>query len=87
MAYEDLVSAPEESLRRLFESLDLSFEAQCLEFHRERRYSPTPSYEDVNRQVTDSAVGRYRHYQNRLQPLSDRFEKLLALTGYRAEWD
>lgn len=87
LPYEDLVQDPENVLRRLFESLGLPFEAQCLEFHRERRYSPTPSYEDVNRQVTDAAIGRYRHYQNRLRPLSDRFEKLLALTGYRAEWD
>ena len=87
LRYEDLVGDPEAELRDLFASLGLAFETQCLEFHRQPRYSPTPSYEDVNRQVTAAAVGRYRHYRNRLQALSDRFEQLLALTGYRAEWD
>ena len=87
LRYEDLVGDPEAALRDLFASLGLAFETQCLEFHRQPRYSPTPSYEDVNRQVTAAAVGRYRHYRNRLQALPDRFEQLLALTGYRAEWD
>ena len=87
LRYEDLVGDPEAALRDLLASLGLAFETQCLEFHRQSRYSPTPSYEDVNRQVTAAAVGRYRHYRNRLQALSDRFEQLLALTGYRAEWD
>lgn len=91
LRYEALVRDPEHALRRLFDALGLPFEARCLEFHRRAshsawRYSPTPSYRDVNRPVTEAAIGRYRHYQNHLQPLAERFAKMLALTGYDADW-
>ena len=92
LRYEALVRDPEHSLRRLFDALGLPFEASCLEFHRRAaheqwRYSPTPSYRDVNRPITDAAIGRYRHYRKRLQPFAEHFAKLLALTGYHCEWE
>lgn len=86
LRYEDLVGDPEGALRTLFEYLALPFETQCLEFHRDQRYSPTPSYGDVNREIRKTAVARYRHYRNHLQPLSDRFERLLSVTAYDIDW-
>lgn len=57
--YEDLVRTPERELRRLFEHLDLPFEAQCIDYgkqqHLTKSYGDPMSVERHTRPVADLA--------------------------------
>lgn len=80
--YESMVGDPEAATRRLLDYIGVPFEAGCLEFHNQGRYSATPSYSQVTEPITNRSVGRHGHYQKQLLPYSVLFEPLLELTGY-----
>lgn len=72
VAYEDVVSALEPTTRRLFEYLDLPFEAQCLEFHRNPAPTATASSVQVRQPLYSSSVEQWKHYSRELAPLAAR---------------
>ncbi|MEZ6243132.1 MAG: sulfotransferase [Phycisphaerales bacterium] len=66
--YEEFVSDPEGSIRRLLDFLGLPFDEACLSFHESRRRMDTASMGQVRRPLFDTSVGRWRHYEAQLAP-------------------
>jgi hypothetical protein len=78
LRYEDLVADPERFARELVAFVGLEWDPGCLDFYRNRRSVPTPSYDQVRRPIYSSSIGRWRHYESQLQPL------IAALAGAQA---
>lgn len=76
--YEDLVADPEKELRRLFDYLELPFEAACLDFHNTKRVVATVSSEQVRQPIHRNAVEQWRHYEPWLDPLKTALDPVLA---------
>lgn len=71
VSYEDLVEQPDPQVRRLLESLGLSWDPSVLEFHRLDRVVRTPSSEQVRRPLNRDGIDAWRPYAEWLQPLRD----------------
>ena len=67
--YESLVSGQETQSRRLIEYCGLGWDEQCLSFHRNPRHVPTASYDQVDRPLYSSSIGRWKNYRQFLKPL------------------
>ncbi len=67
--YEDVVSDPETSVRRLLEFCDLEWDPACLGFHKSKRVVHTASYQQVREPLYTRAVGRWKAYEAYLEPL------------------
>jgi tetratricopeptide (TPR) repeat protein len=75
--YEELVDDQEAVTRRILEYCDLPWEASCLEFHKNRAAVATASAAQVRRPVYRDALGRWRRYEEQLEPLA----RMLADAG------
>jgi iron complex outermembrane recepter protein len=69
VSYEELVRAPEPTIRTLLAHCGLSFEAQCLRSHETKRAIRTASSEQVRQPMNTSAVGYWRKFERDLEPL------------------
>ena len=69
LQYESLVSDFEPTVRTLVEFCGADFEEQCLRFHETRRQVKTPSASQVRQPIYQSSVGRWRRYEQELEPL------------------
>ena len=69
--YEKLVAAPEEEIPLLLAHCGLPLEQACLDFHQHQRPVLTPSAAQVKQPVNTRSVGRWRRYEQFLQPLID----------------
>lgn len=69
--YEHLIREPETTVRALLDFVGLEFEADCLEFHRNRRAVRTASSEQVRRPIYTDSVGVWKAVETELKPLSD----------------
>lgn len=69
--YEDLVADLEREARRLIEYCGLDWQPACLNFHSLGEASTTASAAQVRRPVYQSSVGRWRDYEQQLQPVRD----------------
>jgi hypothetical protein len=69
LQYESLVSDFEPTVRALVEFCGADFEEQCLRFHETRRQIKTPSASQVRQPIYQSSVGRWRRYEQELEPL------------------
>jgi hypothetical protein len=67
--YEELVNDVEGQARRMVEFLGLSWDAKCLAFHANDRFTGTASHAQVRRPIYRSSVGRWKHYEKFLAPL------------------
>ena len=76
--YEELVRAPEESIRRVLEHCRLPFEPACLAFHETRRPVRTASAEQVRQPLYTSGIGHWRHFELELRPLREALGDSLA---------
>jgi len=72
IAYENLVSNAAGEARRLFEAIDLPWQAQCLEFDKNPAPVATASAAQVRSPIYSTAVSRWRNYQRELAPLEAR---------------
>jgi tetratricopeptide (TPR) repeat protein len=68
--YEDLVSAPEETLHTILARLDLPWEPSCLEFHSRSGPVATASAAQVREPVHLRSVGLWRRHAGDLAPLA-----------------
>ena len=68
--YEQLVTEPEQEVRRLLEHCGLPFEAGCLKFYETRRVVNTVSSEQVRRPINTDSVDHWRKYETWLRPLA-----------------
>ncbi|MEM7227450.1 MAG: sulfotransferase [Planctomycetota bacterium] len=64
--YERLVTDPDRETRRLIEFLGLDWDPACLEFHRSTRTVRTLSYDQVNRPLYTTSVGRHTKYASHM---------------------
>ena len=60
--YERLVREPAIEFRRVVEFLGLEWDPACLEFHSIARTVRTLSYDQVNKPLYTSSIGRHAHY-------------------------
>ena len=67
--YERLVEDTETEVRRLFDYLELPFEAACLRFFENERPVRTASSEQVRQPIYRDGVDQWRHFEPWLDPL------------------
>ncbi|HTK79702.1 MAG TPA: sulfotransferase [Rhizomicrobium sp.] len=67
--YEDLVSDPEQEIRRLLEYCGLPFEEACLRFYETDRGVFTPSATQVRQPIYAGALEQWRNYEPWLGPM------------------
>lgn len=60
--YEELITAPEATLKQVLGFLDLPWDAACLDFHTSTRVARTASYAQVTRRLYQSSNKRYRNF-------------------------
>ena len=82
--YEDITADLETQARRLLEFLGQPWSDDVLRFQDSaaQRAIRTPSYHAVTRQVTTSAIGKWKHYEKHLAPLRQRIDRLVPELGY-----
>ena len=71
VSYEDLVADPKSGTEKLLAFCDLSWEDECLEFHKTERQVTTASAAQVRQPIYKTAVKRWQRYEDYLQPLID----------------
>jgi len=69
--YESVVSDLEAEARALLAFCGLDWHPDCLEFHRSERPVFTASNAQIRQPLYASSVGRWRRYEDQLQPLID----------------
>ena len=67
--YEDLISDTKLETEKLLAFCDLSWESDCLEFHKTERQVTTASAAQVRQPIYKTAIKRWQRYKNYLQPL------------------
>ena len=67
--YENVVENPEEEVRRLLEFVGVSFEKNCLDFHKTDRSIRTPSSEQVRQPIYKNALEQWRNFEPFLEPV------------------
>jgi hypothetical protein len=76
--YEDLVTAPEATVRRSVAHLELDWDPACLEFHKTRREVRTASITQVRRSLYKDSLGHWQAYERHLQPLKSELGDVIA---------
>ena len=74
LVYEDLIADIEPNVRSLLEFLELPFEEACLSPHKSERVVLTASMQQVRRPIYSSSIGRWKHYERYLGPLTRELE-------------
>jgi len=74
VTYEDVVADLDGEARKLVERLGLEWEPGCLSFHENDAATFTGSAVQVRQQIYASSVGRWRHYEMQLKPVTDMLE-------------
>jgi predicted Zn-dependent protease len=69
LSYEDLIRAPDTTVRRLLDHCGLDFDPRCLNFHETQRPIRTASSEQVRQPLYNSSVGYWRRFEHELEPL------------------
>jgi tetratricopeptide (TPR) repeat protein len=72
VAYEDLVRDPEGQGRALFAAVDLAWEDQCLQSHKNAAPVATASAAQVRRPIYTSSVALWRRYEPQLESIRSR---------------
>ncbi len=67
--YEDLVADLETQARAVLTFLDLPWQNQCLEFHKNKQAAATASASQVRQKVYTDSVAMWQNYETELQPL------------------
>ena len=73
VAYEDLIADQEGTTAALLDFLGLEPDEACLSFHQQRRAVMTPSFDQVDKPITDSAIGRWKAVESGLGTVLEAF--------------
>ena len=71
VAYEDLVTDSETTLRGVLAHIDLSWQEQCLDFANAQTAVTTASAAQVRERPHRRSIGRWQKYAERLKPMHD----------------
>ena len=84
--YEDVVTDVAANARKVLSFLGLDWDERVLRFddHAKRKLVRSPTYAEVARPISKAAVGRWKSYQEYMEPLLPRLEPFLTEFGY--EW-
>ncbi len=66
--YENVVENSEQQVQRLLDFVGVSFEENCLDFHKTDRSIRTPSSEQVRQPIYKNAVEQWRNFEPFLEP-------------------
>ncbi len=82
--YEDVVNDVESVSRAVLSFLGLDWDERVLRFdeHARRKLVRSPTYAEVARPISKAAVGRWKHYQQYLEPSLEKLEPFLTAFGY-----
>lgn len=69
VAYEDLVTDTEETLRTVCEYIGLSWQPDCLDFTASEQAVTTASAAQVRERPHSRSIGRWRQYATQLEPM------------------
>jgi Tfp pilus assembly protein PilF len=83
--YEDIVADQEASVRAMLAFSGEDFDADCLTFHKNRRYARTASYAQVAEPLYERSVYRYRHYRRHLEPVLLILQPVIERLGYTVD--
>jgi hypothetical protein len=75
ISYEETAGDLEPNARALIEFLELPWEDACLNFHRQKAAVATASAVQVRQPVHTKSVGRWRRYEQQLEPMRRELEK------------
>ena len=74
LKYEDLVSDPETTIRKMLDFAELEWDENCLNFHKLKRNVVTPSNTQVRQPMYKRSKDRWRNYEKHLVPLLEALE-------------
>jgi len=74
LKYEDLVSDPETTIRKMLDFAELEWDENCLNFHTLKRSVVTPSNTQVRQPMYKRSKDRWRNYEKHLVPLLEALE-------------
>jgi tetratricopeptide (TPR) repeat protein len=82
--YEDVVNDVESVSRTVLSFLGLDWDERVLRFddHARRKLVRSPTYAEVARPISKAAVGRWKSYQEYLEPWLPKLEPFLTAFGY-----
>ena len=69
IVYEDLVENPQKSIKVVLKFCNLSWEDECLNFHKTQRQVTTASSSQVRQPIYKTAVKRWKRFEVHLKPL------------------
>lgn len=75
ISYEDTARDIEPNARALIEYLQLPWEDQCLNFHKQKTAVTTASTVQVREPAHTRSIGRWRKYEKQLQPMLETLKK------------
>jgi tetratricopeptide (TPR) repeat protein len=83
--YEDLVADLERVARRALAFLGVGWDPRVLSFdqHARQKLVRSPTYAAVAKPISRGAIGRWRHYQNYLEPWLEILAPLATAFGYQ----
>ena len=67
--YEDMIKDQERVTREIVEFCDLPWDDRCLQSHKSGRTVMTLSYDQVNKPMYTTSIGRYRNYEKHIAAL------------------
>ena len=68
---EDVVNDLDNQVKRILDYCELSFEENCINFHKTERNVRTPSSEQVRQPIYKSGLEQWKNFESWLQPLKD----------------
>ncbi len=78
--YEAITGNPEPEIRALLEHVGLPWEDAVLEPHKTKRDTRTASAAQVTEPIYSTSSGRWKKYEQQLQPLKEKLEEYAGIT-------
>ncbi len=69
ISYESLVKDTRNEIAKTLDFLGLEWQEECIEFYRQKRKVATASYDQVNKKMYSSSIGRWRNYNEYITDL------------------
>ena len=84
LRYEDTVADFEATYRQVFDFLGVVWYPEVTQFHEHAkgRYISTPSFAAVSKPIYNSAVARWKPYENQFAPIIKELEPFIKAFGY-----
>lgn len=82
--YEELVDNIEGKTRQMLRACNLDWQPQCLKFYENKEASTTASTAQIRRPVYKSSVGKWKDYEEYLQPAVEILQRAGVLKSHQA---